>query len=1345
MKTKLLPALLLLSGLLANPLFADDPPSVPGAPGLSRNGFNRLDFLWSASTDDVGVAGYKIFRNGSFIATAYTNSYSDTTVAPGITYVYTIVAFDDASNESAPSGSLTVRTIENPSFEGSELVKQVVDMAEPWGLAPEDLITAVQGIFAQLGSTGLDFTQIDPGLLADLLESQFAIISEPQDPVTDEQRVLDQQELDLLLAENFPGHSFLDIYAYLMLTVLGEDHWQNNSPEAADTLYNFALEFLPDHEVSVFNVLCRLGQFKTIPLIPESSRAEILSAAHANRDELMRFFDFFPDSVSGQAQNAFARASAVYFTNFPSLLLPYDAYEASAFDAALSAAQCALALNPSAANQRRLNRIAAWELNSMQVSFLNLDGSPMQGTLSVSNSSPPEPWPSTPAPSDSRLFPVDASPASFPLFKGHSYDLTASISILGGPAIQYRAPSVPHAKGKKITYSHGQSVQTEDLPDPAAPCQVVFVSKQPAAPYNLSAQKSLDTFTLSWDWAPIQGFELKEFKVYRAGNYIGTATSQSLSGIPLDSADHTYTYTVRAFDIYDLPSDESLPLEVLPDNLSEEQLSYLAWKQIYFGTDPMFDYQDPDNDGLTNLQEYNLGSNPTVAPVVDVKSTLQNVSSGCAVKYFSGTWTSLPNFATLSPLSSDTLPDGPSFASTSGNILSSGIPDYIHLSATAYFDAPAPGWHRFFLGSDDGSKLYIDNMLLVANDGKHSYREYVGDIYLSQGVHAIRIDYFDYETSARLQLDWTGPGFARTPMNAASLWSTTDSSPVLAEAIAWNTDSDRDGLTDHEETLLGTNRLAKDSDNDSIPDFDEVKTYGTNPLLADSDGDGVSDFDEINSSRTNPLTPEMDLSSVETVAIVNGAAYASCVGDWVKSGTAAFSRLQRGSLSYVLDAPTADIYRVEIKLRERFNISSSFDLTLSMDGERLDRMNVIAGSGTVSAFTFTPHLAAGQHGFSIFWDGYKSFSSLQVESVSLQRIGGPDGDENGVADWKQVRLDNMCSVDLDLESSRTSPLCLEGRGNFLSLMGGVTPSRGVGGRWFADVPLSPSSPTTVAVSFQNGAKTVSKTISWTETNILSENGASITIRKGDSLLLNARPDGAAPGSFVITHGGQQYSGPVSTPLELQFPEAGSFPVSGSYTAPDGQVQSASIAVNVIGYGFGSPSPACWKDHSRTWDFPLLPPEASLDMDAELSKFFLSAEQPAGMSRGYLCSSDNEGHAILSRLGEGGPVLAATIARSVDVFSSNLTYVRQSELYEDGTRVYEMLVISSPVLQDVVFNLRIFVAGITFDDGTIEKNLSAPDFDELGMAKVHFIYPPEARTSVCHNLKLYQNGEYMGMR
>jgi len=65
------------------------------------------------SFDNVGVAGYKIFRNGVQVATSSGAAYQDTGLSPATLYKYTIAAFDAAGNtsmQSAPASATTLAT-----------------------------------------------------------------------------------------------------------------------------------------------------------------------------------------------------------------------------------------------------------------------------------------------------------------------------------------------------------------------------------------------------------------------------------------------------------------------------------------------------------------------------------------------------------------------------------------------------------------------------------------------------------------------------------------------------------------------------------------------------------------------------------------------------------------------------------------------------------------------------------------------------------------------------------------------------------------------------------------------------------------------------------------------------------------------------------------------------------------------------------------------------------------------------------------------------------------------------------------------------------------------------------
>ncbi len=67
---------------------------------------------WTASTDNTGVVGYKIYRNSELVYTGYTNAvgFTDTQLNPGTSYTYAVRAFDAASNESAASSTISVTT-----------------------------------------------------------------------------------------------------------------------------------------------------------------------------------------------------------------------------------------------------------------------------------------------------------------------------------------------------------------------------------------------------------------------------------------------------------------------------------------------------------------------------------------------------------------------------------------------------------------------------------------------------------------------------------------------------------------------------------------------------------------------------------------------------------------------------------------------------------------------------------------------------------------------------------------------------------------------------------------------------------------------------------------------------------------------------------------------------------------------------------------------------------------------------------------------------------------------------------------------------------------------------------
>jgi chitodextrinase len=86
------------------------PPSVPTGLSATAISSSQINLSWTASTDNVGVAGYQIFRNGTEIATEATTSYTDTGLTAATTYSYTLAAFDAAGNISGQSAAASATT-----------------------------------------------------------------------------------------------------------------------------------------------------------------------------------------------------------------------------------------------------------------------------------------------------------------------------------------------------------------------------------------------------------------------------------------------------------------------------------------------------------------------------------------------------------------------------------------------------------------------------------------------------------------------------------------------------------------------------------------------------------------------------------------------------------------------------------------------------------------------------------------------------------------------------------------------------------------------------------------------------------------------------------------------------------------------------------------------------------------------------------------------------------------------------------------------------------------------------------------------------------------------------------
>ncbi|MCK4960741.1 MAG: hypothetical protein KAT00_15115, partial [Planctomycetes bacterium] len=111
-------------------------------------------------------------------------------------------------------------------------------------------------------------------------------------------------------------------------------------------------------------------------------------------------------------------------------------------------------------------------------------------------------------------------------------------------------------------------------------------------------------------------------------------------------------------------------------------------------------------------------SNVEIQPAMDAIGWATGEGAGLAVKYYEGSWSSVPDFDMLTPIY-----EGVASIPTASI---RNINDYYGLRFSGYISIDTAGVYTFYTSSDDGSKLYINGALVVNNDGRHGTQERSG-------------------------------------------------------------------------------------------------------------------------------------------------------------------------------------------------------------------------------------------------------------------------------------------------------------------------------------------------------------------------------------------------------------------------------------------------------------------------------------------------------------------------------------------------------------------------------------------------------------------------------------------
>ncbi len=141
---------------------------------------------------------------------------------------------------------------------------------------------------------------------------------------------------------------------------------------------------------------------------------------------------------------------------------------------------------------------------------------------------------------------------------------------------------------------------------------------------------------------------------------------------------------------------------------------------------------------------------------------LVKLGKGIESRFYKGKFGSTPNYLSMTP---DKVSKINQFQLEDIKI----VPTHYALLLIGSVNIEEVGEYVFYSGSNDGTKLYVDNTLLVDNDGGHGYQEKYGKIKLDEGVHKIEVRYFQQGGGQELKVSWKGPGFEKREMTVEDL------------------------------------------------------------------------------------------------------------------------------------------------------------------------------------------------------------------------------------------------------------------------------------------------------------------------------------------------------------------------------------------------------------------------------------------------------------------------------------------------------------------------------------------------------------------------------------------------
>ena len=703
---------------------------------------------------------------------------------------------------------------------------------------------------------------------------------------------------------------------------------------------------------------------------------------------------------------------------------------------------------------------------------------------------------------------------------------------------------------------------------------------------------------------------------------------------------------------------------------------------------------------------------------------------------FRNALTAMPDFSSLTP---DCKIVASSIAYSSTAEPWAGMPETMADRFAALFEgfliAEEAGRYDIALNSDDGSRLYIDGKLVIDNGGNHSMRKMLATVVLSEGLHSLRLEYYENIDHAGLELSWAPTGGALVPVQPHSLCrqvanidSDSDGLPDWWEEkygfdflspVDATLDPDNDGLDNLGEFSAGSNPHLPDTDSDGMPDVWEAKNgtlpfiadaledpdndglvnveeyrLKTNPNLADTDGDGCSDKTEVLNTRGNPLVADIVWLPIDAGEKIAASSFVSSTGTWrTDESGSAFAAERAGSLTWRLKIPEggADALALSVGQHNLYSRIFTFDLSLKVDGVFVARELVSARYGDKGeVYFFLPEIPSGEYEFAVTWHNWEVNTFLSVYDLRFVKFNGIDSDFDGVADWKEHRASTSSAMDALPCESLVSPLCIEGRDIWRDVLeinvdypesnAVFTAVKTIGDGFYADIPLPLDG--SAVVSMKDRSVSSSFPVAWKAFDVFAENYTTnaLLVRAGDSLKIAPHEEGESEITISISDGENSWIALTNWTASSSMPYC--FETNGLYLI---EVSRRGIFSSRTGYAlvdavssrFPMRNPAILMDMPQTLTCPDLSPRNILEHDSHLE---LEAEvRSSGVELSLATSADRD-LGMVSRLSENGAISDAV--QVTPVWADNGTYYRVAENYSDGSQLIVVSLLFGAVAENM---------------------------------------------------------------